>query len=221
MEVTLRHSFMYLLHGLSLRVQTTEITAQERSQDLTDLGPGGRPAVAHLDSWCQVKNVVAIQAWLQKLYCTKNRQDFIHCIRLSQLAAWPLASSGAAWEGSWQPCHCLSCHRGPTQPIPSPHYIWEVKVRKDKEFNPKRKDLVLFPASSSTKLLHVTIPFKPTPISKVPQNFLPHQAGVNPLEPSSQSLGPHNNQKLPARHNLLPSSHLHPTFLSAFLAPTA
>lgn len=107
----------------------------------------------------------------------------------------------------------------PTHPI-SPVYFGS-KVRKDKQFHPKRKDPVLFPASLSASLLHVTIHFKPTLISKLPQNFLPGQAGVSPLESSSQSLGPHNNQKLPARRNHLSSSQLHPTFLSAFLAPTA
>lgn len=63
MEVSVRGSFIYLLHALSLRVQTTEITVQERSQDTTDRGADGRPALAHLDSWCQkAKNIVTIQA---------------------------------------------------------------------------------------------------------------------------------------------------------------
>lgn len=63
MEVPLRGSFIYLLHGFSLRVQTTDIAIQERSQDVTDLGTDRRLALAHLDSCCQkVKNVVAIQA---------------------------------------------------------------------------------------------------------------------------------------------------------------
>lgn len=67
----------------------------------------------------------------------------------------------------------------------------------------------------------MTVPFKPTPISKLPQNFPPGQARVSLLEPSSQSQGPHNSQKLPAKHNQLPSAHLQPTFFSVFLAPTA
>lgn len=53
--------YIYLLHALSLRVQTTEITIQKRSQDVTDLGTDGRPALAHLDSLCQeAKTIVTL-----------------------------------------------------------------------------------------------------------------------------------------------------------------
>lgn len=263
MEVSLRGSFIYLLHGLSLRVQTAEITAQERSQDVTDLDAVGRPMgdLLWLTSTVTVRRpktqspsrlertscsspatdkiLTSLPDWLglifwdwkpghcRKMQCWRRvgvtfsdpveefgpemllfhfclwrlrRQKLrfrlwpglpnIHFVWQSQLTAWPPASSGAAWEGSWwhiSNCHCSSRHMGQPQPIPPLQCGWEVIVRKDKQFHPKRKDTVLFPDSLSTKILHATVPFKPAPIAKLPQNFLPGQAGVSPLESSSQS----------------------------------
>lgn len=65
LEKSLKGSFVYLLHGLSLIVQTTDLGVQERSQNVTDLGTDVGAALACLDSWHQkVKNIVAIQAGL-------------------------------------------------------------------------------------------------------------------------------------------------------------
>lgn len=172
-----------------------EVTLSDPAEEF-----GSDMLLFHLYLWKPEWQMLGFRLWLGL--------PNVHFTWQSQLTAWPLSPSS---------------HMRPPHPSLLPT---EVKVRKNKHFKYERKDPVGLFTCPATAYDNGFATYHPL---LKPASELSTQTWVSLLEPSSQSLSPCNNQKLPAkvrttwfpRSNHLPSSHLHSTLLSAFLAPTA